>query len=248
MPKVNDLSRCLTALDPDSTLIAVIEMSQSSWLVAASVPGIERHPAKKLEPDAAALLRLLDRWQAEAERPGCRIERIAVAYEAGATACGWRGGCGRPVLTRRSSTPTALRFRASIAGPKPTGSIRRCLKRVSLGWLRGEPDHCQMIAVPSLEEEDAKRPSREREALVGERTRVINRIKSPLVMVQARPRPTEYKCVGPQAQRARSPRSSDRLLFIHHRWQQTDSARLDNNRPIQVCPGVLSSCRWRSGR
>jgi transposase len=29
----------------------VVEMSQSSWLVAAIVPGIERHPAKKLEPD-----------------------------------------------------------------------------------------------------------------------------------------------------------------------------------------------------
>jgi transposase len=40
MPQANDLSRCLTALDQDSTLIAVIEMSQSSWLVAGIVPGI----------------------------------------------------------------------------------------------------------------------------------------------------------------------------------------------------------------
>jgi hypothetical protein len=31
---VNDLSQCLDPLDPDATLIAVIEMSQSSWLVA----------------------------------------------------------------------------------------------------------------------------------------------------------------------------------------------------------------------
>src|SRR5208282_877256 len=50
MPQPNDLSRSLAALDEDSTLIAVIEMSQSSWLVAGIVPGIERHPAKKLEP------------------------------------------------------------------------------------------------------------------------------------------------------------------------------------------------------
>jgi transposase len=46
MPQVNDLSRCLTAPDQDS---AVIEMSQSSWLVAGIVPGIERHPAKKAQ-------------------------------------------------------------------------------------------------------------------------------------------------------------------------------------------------------
>ena len=43
----------LTALDQDSTLIAIIEMSQTSWLVGAIVPGIERHPLKKLAPDTA---------------------------------------------------------------------------------------------------------------------------------------------------------------------------------------------------
>ncbi len=35
-----------------------------------------------------------------------------------------------------------------------------------------------MAAIPSLEEEDAKRPTRERENLVGERTRIINRRKA----------------------------------------------------------------------
>ena len=34
-------------------------MSQSSWLVAAIVPGIERHPLKKLEANEEALLQLL---------------------------------------------------------------------------------------------------------------------------------------------------------------------------------------------
>jgi transposase len=50
--------------------------------------------------------------------------------------------------------------------------------RVLLGWLRGEPGHCSMAVVPGLDEEDAKRPTRERENLVGERTRVINRMKA----------------------------------------------------------------------
>ena len=44
MQKLNDLSRSLTPLKPDRTLIAVIEMSLSSWLVAGIVPGIERQP------------------------------------------------------------------------------------------------------------------------------------------------------------------------------------------------------------
>jgi hypothetical protein len=50
MSELNDLSRSLTSLEQDKTIIAVIEMSQSSWLVAGIVPGIERHPLKKLEP------------------------------------------------------------------------------------------------------------------------------------------------------------------------------------------------------
>ena len=56
MPAFDDLSRSLTALNQDSTLMTVIEMSKSSWLVAGMVPGIERHPMKKLDPDPVALL------------------------------------------------------------------------------------------------------------------------------------------------------------------------------------------------
>src|SRR5918997_6219826 len=83
MSQPNDLSRSLVPLQQDSTLVAVIEMSQSSWLVAGIVPGLGRHPLKKLEPDQEALLRLLRRWQDEATEAGKTITRIAVAYEAG---------------------------------------------------------------------------------------------------------------------------------------------------------------------
>jgi hypothetical protein len=35
--------------------------------------------------------------------------------------------------------------------------------RAVLGWLRGEAKHCSMAAIPSIAEEDARRPTRERE-------------------------------------------------------------------------------------
>jgi transposase len=60
------------------------------------------------------------------------------------------------------------------------------LLRVFLGWLRNERGHCSMVAVPTLEEEDAKRPNRERESLVSERTRIINRMKSALARLGIR--------------------------------------------------------------
>src|SRR6516225_3086569 len=83
MPQSNDLSRSLVALDQNSTIIAVVELSQSSWLVGGVLPGIERQPRKKLEPNPERLLALLHRWQDEAVRAGHTITRIAVAFEAG---------------------------------------------------------------------------------------------------------------------------------------------------------------------
>ena len=133
MPQLNDLSRCLAALDQDSTLIAVIEMSQSRWLVTGIVPRVERHPAKKLEPDEGPLLGLLQRWRDEAEKGGRRITRIAVApglrrgrlLRRVVTASGWPAGCGRGTSKPMSSTRPASRCRGNTAAPRPTGSIAR---------------------------------------------------------------------------------------------------------------------------
>ena len=83
MPQRNDLSRSLVAFQQDSTLVAVVELSRSSWLVAGIVPGIGRHPLKKLEPSEEALLGLLRRWRDEAVGAGRTITRLAVAFEAG---------------------------------------------------------------------------------------------------------------------------------------------------------------------
>src|ERR1700751_2884071 len=90
MPQLNDLSRSLVALDQNSTIIAVVELSHSSWLIAGVLPGIERQPRKKLEPSPERLLGLLHRWRDEAVRAGRTITRIALAFEAGRDGFCWR--------------------------------------------------------------------------------------------------------------------------------------------------------------
>jgi transposase len=180
MPQTNDLSRSLAALHQDSTLIAVIEMSQTSWLVAGILPAVERRPLKKLSPDKEVLLRLLQRWQDEVTKAGRTITRIAVAFEAG------RDGfwLARWLRVRGIETyvihPTSVAVSREHRRAKTDRLDTEMLKRVFLGWLRGEPNHCSMVAIPTIEEEDAKRPNRERESLVGERTRIVNRMKSAL--------------------------------------------------------------------
>src|SRR6201998_1749898 len=178
MQKLNDRSRPPPALEPNGTLIAVIEMSLSSLLVAGIVPGVERQPLKKLAVDETALLKLLHRWREEAAKAGYRIKRIAVAFEAG------RDGFWLARWLRARDIEAHVIHASSIAVSREHRRAKtdrldiELLKRAFLGWLRGERDHCKMAAIPTLELEDARRPSREREALVGERTRLVNRMKS----------------------------------------------------------------------
>src|SRR5215204_2396640 len=186
MPQSNDLSRSLTAFDQDSTLIAVIEISQSSWLVAGLVPGIERQPLKKLSPDGDEVLKLVQRWRNEATQAGREIKRIVVAYEAG------RDGFWLARWLRRRGIEAYVIHPSSVAVSREHRRAKtdrldtEMLMRVFLGWLRGERRPCSMVAIPTLEEEDAKRPSRERESLVGERTRIINRMKATLARLGIR--------------------------------------------------------------
>ena len=186
MPKLNDLSRSLTVLKGDSTLIAVIEMSQSSWLIAGIVPGVERQPLKKLAVDESALLELLNRWREEAEKARHRIERIAIAFEAG------RDGFWLARWLRARDIEAHVIHASSVAVSREHRRAKtdrldtELLKRAFLGWLRGERDHCKMVAIPTSAQEDAKRPNRERESLVGEQSRIVNRMKAALARLGIR--------------------------------------------------------------
>ena len=186
MAQVNDLSRSLTAFDPISTLVVVVEMSKTNWLVSGAVPGVERQPLKKLEPDATALLRLIERWRNEAVRAGRPISRIALAYEAGRDGfwlARWLIARGIEAHVIHSASVAVSRERKRAKTDRLDAAM---LMRVFLGWLRGERGHCGMVAIPTMEEEDARRPSRERESLVNERSRITNRMKSALARLGVR--------------------------------------------------------------
>jgi len=186
MPQRNDLSRSLVPFQQDGTLVAVIELSRSSWLVAGIVPGLERHPLKKLAPDEDALLRLLHRWRDEAAKAGCTITRLAVAFEAGRDGFWLARWLRAREVEAHVIHPTSIAVSREHRRAKTDRLDTGLLKRAFLGWLRGEPGHCSMAAVPTLEEEDARRPNREREGLVGERTRIVNRMRGCLARLGIR--------------------------------------------------------------
>jgi transposase len=161
-------------------------MSQSSWLVAGMLPGIERQPRKKLEPSPERLLALLHRWRDEAIGAGKEITRIALAFEAG------RDGFWLARWLRARGVEAHVIHPSSVAVSREHRRAKtdrldtELLKRGFLGWLRGERGHCTMARIPTIAEEDAKRPNRERECLVRERTRIVNRMKGTLARLGIR--------------------------------------------------------------
>ncbi len=197
MTQPYDPTKPPVALEHDGTLVVVIEMSQASWLVAAIVPGVARRPLQKLKPDQEALLRLLTRWREEAAEAGKPVTRTALAFEAG------RDGFWLARWLRARGVEAHVIHANSVAVAREHKRAKTdrldtiLLLRAFLGWLRGEPAHCRMAAIPSLADEDDKRPSREREHLVGERTRLVNRLKAVLVRLGIRGfKPTLRKAAG----------------------------------------------------
>jgi transposase len=248
MQKLNDLSRSLTALEPDGTLIAVIEMSLSSWLIAGIVPGVERQPLKKLAVDESALLKLLHRWREEAEKAGRRIERIAVAFEAG------RDGFWLARWPKARSIEAHVIHAASVAVSREHRRAKtdrldsELLRRAFLGWLRGELDHRKMVAIPSINDEDAKRPNRARESLVGEQSRIVNRMKAALIGLGIRGfNPKLKKAAGhlgdlhtpedepiPPNTLAELRRDMERRRLVSNQIRQIEEARLEH---LEQVPG-----------
>jgi transposase len=168
-----------TAQANDTTLCVALELSRSTWLVGINLPGSDKL-SKHAVPggDGAALLELLSKTQAKAEQQLGRPLRIVVIQEAG------RDGFWIHRLLEAAGIQSQVVDPASIAvsrrhrRAKTDALDLNLLMRTLLAWLRGERRVCAMVRAPSVEDEDARRGSRERERLVKERTQHINRIQA----------------------------------------------------------------------
>jgi transposase len=259
MAKVDDLSRSLTPLDQSSALVCVVELSRSSWLIAGMVPGVERQPLKKVEPDAPALMRVIERWRSEATKANRAIGRMVLAYEAG------RDGFWLARWLRLRGVEAHVIHSTSVAVSREHRRAKTdrldtaMLMRVFVGWLRGERGHCTMVAVPTIDEEDAKRPGRERESLVGERTRIINRMKAALARLGVRGFKPELRNASTRLATLRTPenivippntlaeirRDLARLAVIREQIKAIEQARVerlqrDPHRPAHVMVRLLA--------
>lgn len=166
-----------TAVDYEDTLVLAVETSNKNWVLAAHVPGLGQVKAKQtIEPNVDALSKAIEGYRRRATASGAAVKQVIVVYEAGYGGfwlARWLDAQGVKVhVVQPSSVPVERRKRRAKSDKIDADLLLRTL----LAWLRGEPRVCSMVRVPDEDEEDARRPIREREELVRERISLTNRI------------------------------------------------------------------------
>jgi transposase len=161
------------------TIFVAIELSQSSWLVTMHCPDQDKISRHKLEGgDHAGLLAQFDRMRARGARPLGAVPAIVSCYEAG-----YDGSWLHRLLTAAGVTnyvfdPSSIAVDQRARRVKTDRVDGEKMLRTLMAYLRGEPRVVRIVRVPTPEQEDVRRQTRERHRLTKEQTAHTNRIKA----------------------------------------------------------------------
>ena len=160
-----------------ATVFVAFELSKSKWKLGVIVPGSTKMSRYTVAGgDVEALARLLATVRAKAERTGKPV-RLMSCYEAGFDGHWLHRWLGSQDVVNHEIDPSSIAVNRRMRRVKTDRIDLDLLMRAFLAHLRGEPRACSVVRVPTAEDEDRKRRTRERERLVKERTGHINRIK-----------------------------------------------------------------------
>jgi transposase len=175
----------------ENRVLIAIELSVSSWLVAVRFPGSEKSRVHCVEGgDTTALLALIHDRRSRAEIKLRHAADVVCCFEAGRD-----GFWLHRLLTAHGAVayvlePTSILVNRRARRAKTDRLDAEGMLRVLAAWLGGDRQVCSIVSVPTPEDEDAKRPHREREHLVQERQRLENRMEALLFTQGIRGRPS----------------------------------------------------------
>jgi transposase len=177
---------------PSENIVHVaIELSFSSWLVAARLPGAEKARLHRIEGgNTAALLALIGELRSRASAKLGLTAGLACCFEAGRDGFWLQRLLSAHGIATYVLEPTSILVNRRARRAKTDRLDAEGMLRVLAAWLGGDRHVCSLVRVPTPNEEDAKRPHREREHLVQERLRIENRIEALLFTQGIRGRPS----------------------------------------------------------
>ena len=164
--------------DKDGTLYVAFELSKSKWLIGIVLSG-ESKMSRHLVAggDTAAVWQLISKKRAQGEKKLGRPVRVVSCYEAGFDGFWLDRWLAEQGIENRVLDPSSIELPRRARRAKTDRLDLERLMRVLIRHEGGEPRVCSVVRPPSPEQEDARRLSRERDRLVGERTAHGNRIK-----------------------------------------------------------------------
>jgi transposase len=160
-----------------ATVHLVFELSKAHWKLGVMLPNSEKLSRYTIDGgDLTALTARLAAARSKAASCGKPV-RIVSCYEAGLDGHWLHRWLTAQVVISHEVDPSSIEVNRRARRAKTDRIDLEKLMRVFLAYLRGEPRVCSMLHVPTVEDEDRKRRTRERERLLNERTAHTNRIK-----------------------------------------------------------------------
>jgi transposase len=161
------------------TIFVAIELSQKDWLVTLHSPDRDRLSRHKVEAgDHAGLLSLIDRVRERAARALGGTPQVTSCYEAGYDGFWLHRFLLSSGIANHVFDPASIAVEQRSRRAKSDRIDGEQLVRTLMAYCRGEPRVVRIVRVPSAEQEDARRRTRERQRLVHEQTGHTNRIKA----------------------------------------------------------------------
>jgi transposase len=166
------------------TIFVAIELSQKSWLVTMHSPDQDRISRHKLTGgDHAGLLALIDRVRDRAARALGAVPAVVSCYEAGYDGFWLHRLLTAAGITNHVFDPASIAVEQRARRAKSDRIDGEQMLRTLMAYCRGEPRVVRIVRVPSPEQEDARRDTRERDRLIREQGAHTNRIKALLRLV-----------------------------------------------------------------
>ena len=167
-----------TAEYEQARCFVAIELSKSNWVVGILTPlggKVSRHQVKAC--DAKELLALMERVRARVARELGRPVEVISCYEAGYDGFWLHRVLEGHGIRNHVLDPASLQVNRRARQAKTDRIDAERMVHALIRHMRGEPEACSVVRVPSTAEEDARRLHRERRRLVAERVQHVNRIK-----------------------------------------------------------------------
>lgn len=176
--KPSDRIDTLAACGEHATMYVAFELGKAKWQLGIVVPGSNKLSKYTSDGGAVGTVQaLVDKAKARAQRRAGRPVRVVSCYEAGYDGFWLHRWLQAQQIESRVLDPASVEVNRRSRRAKTDRLDLEKLMRALMRHEDGDRLACKMVHVPTPAQEDERRPSRERQRLIKERTGHVNRLK-----------------------------------------------------------------------